>query len=183
MELFDRKTKKIFKPSVDEILSVIKPIGTIYQMVKFRSRLEARWAVYFDSIGIAWEYEKEGYDLGDDLYYLPDFWLPQVNKWAEVKPTEFTPIEMKKVRRLVYGTGYSCILLPGLPGHRSYRVVTSEYYDGTLIDYDVVLTNDQGYLTNENRFYSCPADDEEFEDVKIAVGRAKSARFEFGEKG
>lgn len=54
----------------------------------FRSRLEARWAVFFDALGIRWEYEKEGYDLGEAGWYLPDFWLPDLKMWIEVKPTE-----------------------------------------------------------------------------------------------
>lgn len=37
-------------------------IQTLYGQVLFRSRLEARWAVYFDVIGIEWQYEKEGYE-------------------------------------------------------------------------------------------------------------------------
>jgi len=53
----------------------IKPIQTEYKGYKFRSRLEARWAVFFDACGLSWEYEPEGYDLGDGLYYLPDFLL------------------------------------------------------------------------------------------------------------
>lgn len=70
----------------------IKPIETIYKGYKFRSRLEARWAVFFDAAGIKYEYEPEGFDLGNGIYYLPDFYLPEVelrNKkkglWVEVK--------------------------------------------------------------------------------------------------
>ena len=63
----------------------IKAIETRYKGYRFRSRLEARWAVFFDTLGIAWEYEKEGYDLGDAGWYLPDFWLPEWNMWVEIK--------------------------------------------------------------------------------------------------
>lgn len=41
----------------------IKAIETLYNGYKFRSRLEARWAVFFDAVGSKWEYEKEGFDL------------------------------------------------------------------------------------------------------------------------
>lgn len=51
----------------------IKPIETHYNGYKFRSRLEARWAVFFDSLGVEYEYEPEGYSLGNGEYYLPDF--------------------------------------------------------------------------------------------------------------
>lgn len=64
----------------------IKPIETVYQGYRFRSRLEARWAVFFDTAGIRWEYEKEGFELSDGTRYLPDFWLPDLNCWVEIKP-------------------------------------------------------------------------------------------------
>jgi len=51
----------------------MKAIETKYKGYRFRSRLEARWAVFFDALGIDWEYEPEGYDLGEAGWYLPDF--------------------------------------------------------------------------------------------------------------
>ena len=51
----------------------LKPIETIYNGYRFRSRLEARWAVFFDTLGIEYEYEPEGFELGDGVRYLPDF--------------------------------------------------------------------------------------------------------------
>ena len=65
---------------------MIKPIETKYKGYRFRSRLEARWAVFFDAIGIEWEYEPEGFDLGDAGWYLPDFYLPVQGAWIEIKP-------------------------------------------------------------------------------------------------
>lgn len=62
----------------------IKPIETVYRGYRFRSRLEARWAVFFDTLGIKWEYEKEGYTI-NGVGYLPDFWLPAQQCWFEVK--------------------------------------------------------------------------------------------------
>lgn len=56
----------------------IKPIETVYNGYRFRSRLEARWAVFFDALGIKYEYEPEGFDLGNGLYYLPDFLLHDI---------------------------------------------------------------------------------------------------------
>ena len=56
-------------------MTKIKAIQTRYNGYLFRSRLEARWAVFFDACGVEWEYEPEGYDLGDGMFYLPDFLL------------------------------------------------------------------------------------------------------------
>ena len=41
----------------------IKPIETIYNGYRFRSRLEARWAVFFDALNIQCLYETEGEEL------------------------------------------------------------------------------------------------------------------------
>lgn len=53
----------------------INPIETLYNGIRFRSRLEARWAVFFDALEIKWEYEPEAYSLPSGNY-LPDFFLP-----------------------------------------------------------------------------------------------------------
>lgn len=63
----------------------MQAIETHYNGYRFRSRLEARWAVFFDALGIAYEYEKEGYDLGKDGWYLPDFWVPAHDCFIEIK--------------------------------------------------------------------------------------------------
>ena len=82
---------------------MLKPIQTIYKGYKFRSRLEARWAVFFDAVGVKWDYEVEGYVLDKDLCYLPDFILHDVyvrrqlvrSLWVEVKG-ELTDKDIKK---------------------------------------------------------------------------------------
>jgi hypothetical protein len=63
----------------------LKALPTIWNGITFRSRAEARWAVLFETAGIAWEYEKEGYDV-NGRWYLPDFYLPAFPMWFEVKP-------------------------------------------------------------------------------------------------
>ena len=82
----------------------IQAIETQYQGCRFRSRLEARWAVFFDAMDIKWEYEKEGYALGELGWYLPDFWLPDLRVWVEVKAQQGTKEEYSKLRRVVENT-------------------------------------------------------------------------------
>lgn len=70
---------------------MIQAIETVYNGYRFRSRLEARWAVFFDAAGIKYQYEPEGFqvDFGDEVVrYLPDFYLPDFDCYAEVKPTK-----------------------------------------------------------------------------------------------
>jgi len=82
------------------VMPAIKAIPTRYRGYHFRSRLEARWAVFFDAAGVAWDYEPQGfqfprlahdhetgerYPTGDTLAYLPDFYLPGLRTYFEVK--------------------------------------------------------------------------------------------------
>lgn len=66
-------------------MSNAKAIQTVYNGYRFRSRLEARWAVFFDALGIRYEYEPEGFELGDGTRYLPDFYLSDINGGAYVE--------------------------------------------------------------------------------------------------
>lgn len=80
----------------------IKPIETVYNGYRFRSRLEARWAVFFDAIDAEWEYEPEGYKLPGGTLYLPDFLLKNVrgrgtkNIYVEVKGI-LTETDLRKI--------------------------------------------------------------------------------------
>lgn len=77
----------------------LSPIETIYNGVRFRSRLEARWAVFFDAMKFPWEYEPEVFSLPSGNY-LPDFRLTSPRDhavyWFEVKPMS-TPIDSRHV--------------------------------------------------------------------------------------
>lgn len=93
----------------------IKAIETVYNGYRFRSRLEARWAVFFDTLGVRYEYEAQGFDLADGRYwYLPDFWLPQQECWVEIKPELPTDDETRaKIRHLVHGSGKELFIFTG----------------------------------------------------------------------
>jgi hypothetical protein len=62
----------------------IPPMPQWYSGIKFRSTLEARWAVFFDAAEIRWDYEPEGYVVGGKPY-RPDFLLRDCATWVEVK--------------------------------------------------------------------------------------------------
>jgi hypothetical protein len=64
----------------------IAAIPTVYKGVQMRSRLEARWAAFFDLCGWQWEYEP--FDLNG---WIPDFMLrgAKTNTLVEVKPLDW----------------------------------------------------------------------------------------------
>ena len=99
---------------------MIHPIPTTYRGVTFRSRLEARWAVFFDALGIEWHYEHEGYQLPSG-WYLPDFWLPSVHNGShvEIKPTDdgHGSLEHLRCGHLAIATGRDVFMIHGEVSH------------------------------------------------------------------
>jgi nucleoside 2-deoxyribosyltransferase len=67
----------------------MKVIQTRYGGHFFRSRLEARWAKFFDVLGVKFNYEPEGFEFPGGTRYLPDFYLPETDTYIEVKPSNF----------------------------------------------------------------------------------------------
>jgi hypothetical protein len=65
--------------------TAIEALPTVYRDTQFRSLLEACWAATLDSLRIAWEYEPETFKLPSGARYLPDFHLPEIGVWLEVK--------------------------------------------------------------------------------------------------
>lgn len=109
----------------------IKAIETQYKGYRFRSRLEARWAVFFDSLGVRWEYEKEGFDLGKSGWYLPDFWLPDYQCWVEVKgeySPDFSPTSPGgKAIALEQMTGNPVVIFTSIPDSTSDKFWNSHH--------------------------------------------------------
>lgn len=81
--------------------------STFYNGNRFSSRLEARWAVYFDELGVSYNYGPEWFEL-PNYNYLPDFWIyddPETCFWLEIKFSYPNEDEISKMDELVYETG------------------------------------------------------------------------------
>ncbi|MFE2283880.1 hypothetical protein ACFXDJ_06880 [Streptomyces sp. NPDC059443] len=94
-ELNERAAEPMTQHETPNRLNPTSPVSAIetrYAGCRFRSRLEARWAVLFDTLGVRWEYEPQGFTIprhgGGSTPYLPDFYLPQCGTWVEVKGSE-----------------------------------------------------------------------------------------------
>lgn len=105
----------------------MNPINTEYDGYWFRSRLEARWAVFFDEVGIDWSYEVQGFRLRREdgrgrVKYLPDFylqgletpWEDYTRAWAEVKGVMKKKDE-QKCKSLAIESESPVLLLQGDP--------------------------------------------------------------------
>lgn len=146
---------------------MIKAIETQYKGYRFRSRLEARWAVFFDALGIEWEYEPEGYDLGEAGWYLPDFWLPKCQWHFEVKgQKKISSEESAKIRAF-----------DNCPPEKSMGVIT-------LVGPPRFWNGENGlewWECNDLGGYLASRLETSREQYNHAVAVALSARFEHGE--
>lgn len=188
--------------------SGINAIETEYNGYKFRSRLEARWAVFFDTLDIQWVYEPEGFKIGEDTYYLPDFYLENVGLrsteldglWVEIKPgrSDEDNEHNEKLRKFVGEKGEPGALLVG-------EVANQGSNSGGVDDYHYQYGFHEGnaWWDNFMRFMMCvECESVKFEfletnymvcescnvrckhdhqKIQHAVVNARQARFEHGE--
>lgn len=88
-------------------------IPTTYKGVRFRSRLEARWAAFFDVVG--WEWNYEPIDLNG---WIPDFKIATVGDplLVEVKPAQSLADDcaqeaVRDIARCIYRRPFSAVLV------------------------------------------------------------------------
>lgn len=182
----------------------IKPIETTYKGYKFRSRLEARWAVFFDSLGVKWEYEKEGYEVKGE-WYLPDFWLPDDQFFIEIKGELPSHNYLRILRNLADGSGKAVLLCIGLPSQNPIYLMAQESNESGGGTYDIyayiwaanfgriqLVSYDDSRLTRDRDVFGSWDDPGGSkinisylptinQSVQEAVSKAKQARFEHGE--
>lgn len=95
-------------------MNTIKAIETEWNGVKFRSRLEARWAILLTELGVKWRYEPEGYQL-ESGWYVPDFYLPEGRCWLELKGVEPSDTEKRLCQDLARELDETVFLIVGPP--------------------------------------------------------------------
>lgn len=123
----------------------MRAIETTYRGCRFRSRLEARWAVALDAAEIAWAYELEGFVLADGRHYLPDFYLSEVNAFVEIKPTAPRRSELELARLLAEGSGRNVYLFGGeIPWFDRYGRLEPRTW-AVLVDRVGRLTEDEDH--------------------------------------
>lgn len=142
--------------------------------------------MFFEALGIEWEYEPEGYDLGSYGYYLPDFYLPNFSGgiFAEVKPKSLTKKEMSKAVGLYEASKTPVLLAIGTPGFEIYQLICEPNEEGDVEPEDVCFNRKYTpkYGGEEHgRLYWFPGSTDEC-DCEEAIYAARGARFEHGEQ-
>jgi hypothetical protein len=156
-------------------METIRAIETRYDGCRFRSRQEARWAVFLNHLKIPWRYEPEGFDLGEAGLYLPDFLVyPNTDRafWFEVKGQSPSSEERKKTSALSVATGLPSYLYFAevqVPASQDLQQMTSwrEYYPAGEMDW--VWMGERGWQWVEGHPGAVPA---KWELVHQIVGTA-----------
>ena len=177
-------------------MAEIKPIETIYNGYRFRSRLEARWAVFFDAMGIRYEYEPEGFSLKYGMRYLPDFALLNVRRrhWAnetespvyiEVKGVDrYMDISLDdRVRMELFAENFPLLVLGNIPKNSEYVMnhLADELFSFTFLDGDYYPCFFSIYK-GEPWIAGIAHDEYDFGySADRALAIARQARFEYGE--
>ena len=127
---------------------MIKAIETIYKGYRFRSRLEARWAVFFDALKLPWEYEPEGFEFEGGLRYLPDFRVEypgrnetEIHKeWFEVKGDlkELTDCELAKIYE--FSKHHRITILDGTPRPTMFTQYGPDDHENGVYDHKTDLS-------------------------------------------
>ena len=157
-----------------------RAIPTLYKSTLYRSRCEAKWAVFFDALGWKHVYEPEGFDLGPLGYYLPDFWIDHVMSsmddywkgwgfWFEIKGTDASEEEYQKLLTVCAETGHNGYMLQGYPD-REYTAdkIQVAHHDKPRV-----------YRDHGLRWTAINGRDH----LQAACLAAGSARFEHGQRG
>jgi hypothetical protein len=129
-----------------------------FKGVKFRSRLEARWAYYFDLIGVEWDYEPQGFNLRSGNY-CPDFYV--CGAFIEIKPYhfDFDP-RIKEHLNEVITAIFQCLDLTRLTKSAAYvfcgppRPIMQSGYDSNSDDSNIILNKSS--VTTNGGFLSLP---------------------------
>lgn len=85
-----------------------------HQGYRMRSYTELRWARLLDAAGLFYLYEPHLHKI-DNGWYLPDFYLPHVGIYLEVKGTYPTEEEKAKADQVMERTGKDVAFLVALP--------------------------------------------------------------------
>lgn len=156
----------------------MKVLQTNYNGILFRSRHEARWAVFFDAMEWEYEYENYGFEL-DGVNYLPDFYLPKFKAFIEVKPNAEIKEEWKiKCILLSKHTQKEVLLLNGTPEFKYYihfHPISDDVYENVVA---ICYNHKEDYFWIDSGHHKDKLEREYFTDrYKEAVRKAKSERF------
>jgi len=148
-------------------MKYIKAIPTKYNKVNFKSRLEARWAVFFDQMGYGWKYEPfECKSPCGTVSYLPDFIImlqssifteirtPNGDRFktswlVEIKPKIPNVQYLKRISKTVRSKMEPLVIICGYP-----EVKRDPFIDKDVLDVEIITLGNasEGYASKHSLY-------------------------------
>jgi hypothetical protein len=132
----------------------VEAIETEFNGVKYRSRTEARWAVFFDKLGVEFSYEPKKVTLSNGEWYLPDFYLNDFDAYFEVKAENDAIVteECRKARQLAADLdGKRVWLAAGGPSADRPNILMLEHWKPEDTIEDILKAPENRYQFLEDR--------------------------------
>lgn len=125
------------KEQKEEVIYTIPAIPTYYNGLLYRSRLEAKWAAFFDFLGWEFDYEPEPFKT-----WSPDFVIHSIDCYVEVKPILMWEGAIEKIKP--YAKELRCGLLSdhlqvGSDAYYIGKYLPRDYKEGDLILRDFTI--------------------------------------------
>lgn len=135
----------------------INAVPTTYAGTRFQSTLEADWAATLDSLNIEWQYEPEAVQLPSGSLYRPDFYLPQMTTWLEVKGPHNDRLD--KTRELEDATQHDPGCEDAMRGHTLTVTVIRDEHESAVEQLIRDAPDGDSPVIVHSKRYSSPTDD------------------------
>jgi hypothetical protein len=132
----------------------VSAVETEYKGNTYRSRTEARWAVFFDALGLTFGYERKLIELSTGEKYLPDFYIDDFEAYFEVKPSNENIVtdECVKARQLAADIDPARVWLAmGAPAANTPNILPLNQWPLETEIGDILSTMENRYFFLEDR--------------------------------
>lgn len=152
-------------------------VDTVYGGVRYHSKRQAQWAVFLDSLGILHSYRPRSFKMGRSTPYTPDFWLPELNAWLEVKAEDAATREADRWKAEQFARQhpqYRVWLSSGAPRPGEWHV--EQIGGGPAVARGLLLADAS---TPRNRIWVCGSNEENsdrlvFDAIEIGTGKSEA---------
>ena len=163
--------------SLKTTILTMKAINTRHNGNYYRSRLEARWAVYFETLKIKFDYEFEGFTTTNHNY-LPDFYFPKFGFHGEVKRECFGDEDVERWTEFARESKCPLVVFEGTPHANPCRAF------GMHIDMPLLVIPFAHLFVKKMGVYYHAGGHESFNKYppfREAIRMAREKRFEFNQ--
>lgn len=117
-------------------------IPTMYNGLLYRTRLAAQWALFFDLLGIEYEYDPQCVRISDNMCGSFDFYVKTLRTYFDARPLfgKFVSHEGEFPMCFESGCDFASIIALGSPQDNAMRISCYDVNDGSAGCYESLVT-------------------------------------------